>query len=1137
MARSIHRSDGGSGSAAALRTATYVRAALRAGHGKRRRRPPKPQWPFALERQYASDLASVITDLRQKADAALAELPALLESARREREDAADRELLGLHVVIENPAGSIRTWTDADGTTGQTVMRWSYGYLDGFEGADGEDVDVYVGPELEPAEVYVVHQRRKGSPEDEHWLDYDEDKVMLGWKSADAAKTAYLAQYDDARFFGGMSVFTADDFKRRLVANPGRKLTHADPRARVLRLDVGEGRRARVLMDKVREGLTSSESKAEHAAESVAGQVADFQKKLLGKQSAAAFGVDITPLLTDPKKAAQIDAFVHENVSLIKTLGTNTLGELEKLITRGFADGKRASELGAEIEKRWGIAQRHARLIARDQIGKLNGQITRSRHEELGVAQFRWLTMKDPKVRPRHQPMEGKTFAYKGEGAPPFYPGQEVCCRCLEEPLFDDIMGILDAMMAEPPAIPVEDTPEFQAESARRAAASAEATTVAAQDLAAFEANQAAAKKKEQEWAAKVAAAKAKQAAAFEALKAKLAAEQAAKDAELAAHKAAAELAAKQAAEKKAAEEAAKKAAEEKAAAEAAAAAKKAKASDAAKKGAATKKANKEAAKAAAAAQAAQASVFTPGELATYQGKLSALQTSANTAPPAGWSAEKHAAQAAAKDALALHTTPKTPAEMLKAAEAFEAVAAKAQAAGSYWGTPYTELAQELRDRVNAVELERAREARRAARAAQAATPQAPAQPIRYASMRPDDFNGFHGQGFVQDADAIEGGTVRVVRVQGHDGKEYYEAVFKVTAPYGEQARKFGTSDRQQWPFRGRQVRNGKMVDLHESDGHASSNKSRVRTEGRQTFEIGLDGALANQVRVRAPSLEALDDAMGKFSRHIGANTQIEPTRADLELQAKARVAAKYDPKTFGSLMTRARTVEDQLDAIEQVFAAQARKHPELHDVVEDAEIREVYPGHRVLYSETLGKTLAQKFGAMYHDGNPPAEVAASIVGDTGLMSSAKRYHSGVFTRGMSTGTDFGTGGADGVFMRLSKDAPSSSGGNFRAVIDTEKVMGRLDWWAFDFDNYGTSSYGATGSREGYQKRFSVPEMKRGSATYGNEVMAPQGIPPSAFKKFIVTDQSYRRKVLEELRNKGITEINGQPIEQFVTTG
>src|SRR5690606_17241189 len=113
-------------------------------------------------------------------------------------------------------------------------------------------------------------------------------KVMLGWDSADAAKAAYLAQYDDPRFYGGMSVFSLDDFKRRLRANPGRKLTHADPRQRRLRADVGEGRRSRVLMDRSRERLGGSASAAERAAESAARQVSEYQRRQLGRQSEAA---------------------------------------------------------------------------------------------------------------------------------------------------------------------------------------------------------------------------------------------------------------------------------------------------------------------------------------------------------------------------------------------------------------------------------------------------------------------------------------------------------------------------------------------------------------------------------------------------------------------------------------------------------------------------------------------------------------------------------------------------------------------------------------------------------------------------------------------------------------------------------
>jgi hypothetical protein len=235
-----------------------------------------------------------------RTDAALAQLPALIESARREREDAADHELLGLRVVIENPAGSIRTWTDADGTTGTTVMRWPYGYLDGYEGADGEDVDAYVGPELEPAEVYVVHQQRKGAHPTPSVAGLRRGQGHARLVVGRCSKAAYLAQYDDPRFFGGMSVFTADDFKRQLVANPGRKLTHADPRARVLR------RRRRGSPRADADGPVARRPRR-HRGEGRAGgrirakQVDTFGKKQLGKQSEAALGVDITPLLKNPK--------------------------------------------------------------------------------------------------------------------------------------------------------------------------------------------------------------------------------------------------------------------------------------------------------------------------------------------------------------------------------------------------------------------------------------------------------------------------------------------------------------------------------------------------------------------------------------------------------------------------------------------------------------------------------------------------------------------------------------------------------------------------------------------------------------------------------------------------------------------
>lgn len=430
---------------AARRTAIYVRNMRVTGHAQPRRRAPRPRWPIAVEREYAAALVAIVNDLRAQVTEVMRDVPALLETARQARQDAAQLlERIGLRILVENPAGSVRRWVDSDGTAGETVMRFDYGEIDGFLGADGEDVDVYLGPVADPLLVYVIHQRCKSSG----FTEYDEDKVMLGWDSADDAVAAYLAQYDDPRFFGGMSSFTIEDFKRRLATNPGQAITH-EPMARETREDIGEGRRGRALLDRVREsgGVTRAARRAEQASETIARRTGDQHRQDLGRQTSAALGVDITPLLADPKMGLLVEGFIAENVALIRSLGNKALDDVEKLVTRAVTEGMRAETLGQLIADRFEIHERHARLIARDQLGKIHGQITRARHRELGIARFRWLTMRDVKVRPRHRPHEGKVYAYEGDGAPPFFPGQEICCRCGEEPVLDDIEAELDALL------------------------------------------------------------------------------------------------------------------------------------------------------------------------------------------------------------------------------------------------------------------------------------------------------------------------------------------------------------------------------------------------------------------------------------------------------------------------------------------------------------------------------------------------------------------------------------------------------------------------------------------------------------------------------------------------------------------
>lgn len=160
--------------------------------------------------------------------ALLEELVALAEAEvadeRRVDSDGPGREVAfsDLLIVIESPKGSTREWADTDGTRGSTRMKYDYGYVKGTRGADGDSVDVYIGPSPDAQWVYVVHQQSKASG----FVEYDEDKVMLGFDSANHARDAYLRQYDDERFFGGMSVMTLDDFRRKIVERAGDKVAH-----------------------------------------------------------------------------------------------------------------------------------------------------------------------------------------------------------------------------------------------------------------------------------------------------------------------------------------------------------------------------------------------------------------------------------------------------------------------------------------------------------------------------------------------------------------------------------------------------------------------------------------------------------------------------------------------------------------------------------------------------------------------------------------------------------------------------------------------------------------------------------------------------------------------------------------------
>lgn len=123
------------------------------------------------------------------------------------------RAFQGLRLAIENRTGSVRSGVDKDGKPWRTVMKNPYGYIKGTKGADGEEVDAYLGPKKDAPQAFVVHQRKADGK------SYDEDKVMLGFASQEDARKAFLAHYNSPKFLGPISEVTMGRLKALLKSD------------------------------------------------------------------------------------------------------------------------------------------------------------------------------------------------------------------------------------------------------------------------------------------------------------------------------------------------------------------------------------------------------------------------------------------------------------------------------------------------------------------------------------------------------------------------------------------------------------------------------------------------------------------------------------------------------------------------------------------------------------------------------------------------------------------------------------------------------------------------------------------------------------------------------------------------------
>lgn len=115
----------------------------------------------------------------------------------------------GMDVTIENPKGSIRRGTDADGKEWQSEMHHDYGYIRGTKAVDNDHIDIFLSDNPETGNVFVVDQVNPKTGE------FDESKVMYGFASEQEARDAYLSNYEKGwKGLGKITEVTREEFKK-----------------------------------------------------------------------------------------------------------------------------------------------------------------------------------------------------------------------------------------------------------------------------------------------------------------------------------------------------------------------------------------------------------------------------------------------------------------------------------------------------------------------------------------------------------------------------------------------------------------------------------------------------------------------------------------------------------------------------------------------------------------------------------------------------------------------------------------------------------------------------------------------------------------------------------------------------------
>jgi SPP1 gp7 family putative phage head morphogenesis protein len=126
----------------------------------------------------------------------------------------------------------------------------------------------------------------------------------------------------------------------------------------------------------------------------------------------------------------------------IRGIAESVSERIAPIVARAVSRGLRGSALADELTRRLGLEKEAAKRLAVGQVIRINSDVTRERHEALGITEYIWRSTDDEHTRAWHRKLNKSRQRYAdpplgGGGGPKDYghPGSADVCRCQAIPV------------------------------------------------------------------------------------------------------------------------------------------------------------------------------------------------------------------------------------------------------------------------------------------------------------------------------------------------------------------------------------------------------------------------------------------------------------------------------------------------------------------------------------------------------------------------------------------------------------------------------------------------------------------------------------------------------------------------------